>query len=117
MAGLEYLVVSLDASPFLPTSNCLAICGRTLEKPSYRAVFTTLDTCALSVETHDQVGVLHVAAKSHGDRLVHGPRLFVERNVVGTVMLLRKARRYHGRRFRGGRRNRFLHVSSDEVFG
>ncbi len=58
-------------------------------------------------------GIIHLAAESHVDRSIVGPRRFVETNVVGTFNLLQAARR----RTASGGRFRFLHVSTDEVFG
>jgi dTDP-glucose 4,6-dehydratase len=62
--------------------------------------------------------VLHLAAESHVDRSIDGPEQFIETNVVGTFRLLSVVCEYfrslepqHRARFR------FLHVSTDEVFG
>jgi dTDP-glucose 4,6-dehydratase len=53
--------------------------------------------------------VVHFAAESHVDRSISGPAVFLETNVVGTGVLIDAARR-HGVR-------RFIHVSTDEVYG
>jgi len=60
--------------------------------------------------------VVHFAAESHVDRSILGPDAFVETNVVGTFRLLEAAKRYWERT---GRPHafRFLHVSTDEVYG
>lgn len=61
-------------------------------------------------------GVIHFAAESHVDRSIHRPMAFVETNVVGTCRLLEAANKsWQGR----GKPEsfRFLHVSTDEVFG
>lgn len=70
------------------------------------------------MERHDPDGVIHLAAESHVDRSIDGPLDFVETNVTGTAVLLEAARR-HMERLPGERRARFrfLHVSTDEVFG
>ena len=62
--------------------------------------------------------VVNFAAESHVDRSIDGPRPFVETNVVGTYELLQAARR-HWNGCEGAARDafRFLHVSTDEVFG
>jgi dTDP-glucose 4,6-dehydratase len=62
--------------------------------------------------------VMHLAAESHVDRSIDGPAAFVETNLVGTFTLLEAARR-HWTRLSGSARAafRFLHVSTDEVFG
>jgi dTDP-glucose 4,6-dehydratase len=62
-------------------------------------------------------GIIHLAAESHVDRSIDGPGDFVHTNVVGTFTLLHEARRYHEALAREGRLFRFLHVSTDEVFG
>jgi dTDP-glucose 4,6-dehydratase len=59
-------------------------------------------------------GVFHLAAESHVDRSIIDPSAFVRTNVEGTFVLLEAARRYW---LEGTRRGRFLHVSTDEVFG
>lgn len=61
---------------------------------------------------HRPDGIIHLAAESHVDRSIVDPLLFVETNVVGTVVLLQEAA--VAWRDTGGR---FHHVSTDEVFG
>jgi len=62
--------------------------------------------------------VMHLAAESHVDRSIHGPDAFMHSNVVGTYTLLEAARQYW-QALPGRRREafRFLHVSTDEVYG
>lgn len=62
--------------------------------------------------------VINFAAESHVDRSIDGPAAFVETNVVGTFRLLEAARAYWSGLPEPERsRFRFLHVSTDEVFG
>ena len=62
--------------------------------------------------------VVHFAAESHVDRSIHGPADFVQTNVVGTFTLLEAVRRYWAALDDTARAGfRFLHVSTDEVFG
>ena len=62
--------------------------------------------------------VVHLAAESHVDRSVDGPRTFVRTNVEGTLNLLEAARAYWaGLAAEKKSAFRFLHVSTDEVFG
>ncbi|MCC6245419.1 MAG: dTDP-glucose 4,6-dehydratase [Gemmatimonadaceae bacterium] len=62
--------------------------------------------------------VFHLAAESHVDRSIDGPRAFVETNVMGTYVLLEEALRYWRALPAGDAAGfRFLHVSTDEVFG
>jgi dTDP-glucose 4,6-dehydratase len=53
--------------------------------------------------------VVHFAAESHVDRSIEGPEVFVNTNVLGTQVLLESARKFQV--------SRFLHVSTDEVYG
>lgn len=62
--------------------------------------------------------VVHFAAESHVDRSIHGPAEFVQTNVVGTFTLLEAVRAYwNGLDEEARLAFRFLHVSTDEVFG
>jgi dTDP-glucose 4,6-dehydratase len=62
--------------------------------------------------------VLHLAAESHVDRSISDSSAFIHTNVVGTYQLLEAARRYWEALPAGRRtRFRFVHVSTDEVFG
>lgn len=62
--------------------------------------------------------ILHLAAESHVDRSISGPRVFVDTNIAGTFNLLEAARAYWSGLGSGPReRFRFLHVSTDEVYG
>jgi dTDP-glucose 4,6-dehydratase len=67
---------------------------------------------------HRPRAVLNFAAESHVDRSIHGPEDFIQTNVVGTMRLLQSVRSY----WQGLDENlraafRFLHVSTDEVYG
>ena len=67
---------------------------------------------------HQPDAVLNFAAESHVDRSIDGPAAFIETNVVGTLGLLESVRDYW-KALPPGRREsfRFLHVSTDEVYG
>lgn len=62
--------------------------------------------------------VMHLAAESHVDRSIDGPRAFIETNIVGSYALLEVCRRYwSGLSASGQAAFRFHQVSTDEVFG
>jgi dTDP-glucose 4,6-dehydratase len=62
--------------------------------------------------------IVHFAAESHVDRSIHGPADFIQTNIQGTFTLLECARAYwSGLPEAEARRFRFLHVSTDEVYG
>ena len=67
---------------------------------------------------HKPRAVVHFAAESHVDRSIHGPAAFVQTNVIGTFELLEAARAWWGKLADdAGAKFRFLHVSTDEVYG
>ena len=67
---------------------------------------------------HDINAVMHLAAESHVDRSIDGPEAFIMTNFVGTFRLLDAARHYWKERVAAGKDDfRFLHVSTDEVYG
>tara|TARA_R100001132_G_scaffold671_3_gene918 strand:+ start:14036 stop:15109 length:1074 start_codon:yes stop_codon:yes gene_type:complete len=63
--------------------------------------------------------ILHLAAESHVDRSISGPRDFIETNVIGTYSMLEAARAFWSGLPAGNTKDtfRFLHVSTDEVYG
>jgi dTDP-glucose 4,6-dehydratase len=61
--------------------------------------------------------VVHLAAESHVDRSISGSDVFVKTNVLGTFTLLEAARRYMATSGKGADDFRFVHVSTDEVYG
>jgi len=62
--------------------------------------------------------VVNFAAESHVDRSIHGPEDFIQTNVVGTFHLLESVRAYWNTLGSDVKENfRFLHVSTDEVYG
>jgi dTDP-glucose 4,6-dehydratase len=67
---------------------------------------------------HRPRAVLHFAAESHVDRSIHGPEDFIETNIVGTFRLLESVRAFWSGLPDVEKENfRFLHVSTDEVYG
>ena len=67
---------------------------------------------------HRPAAVINFAAESHVDRSIDGPAAFVQTNVVGTLNLLERSRDYWKSLDAAGRDAfRFLHVSTDEVYG
>ena len=73
---------------------------------------------AALLEEYRPVAVVHLAAESHVDRSIDGPAEFVKTNVLGTCTLLEACCRYWNQLPAVERdRFRFLHVSTDEVYG
>lgn len=69
------------------------------------------------VRQHDITHVMHLAAESHVDRSITGPGDFIQTNIVGTFHLLDACRAaWEEQKTESGKR-KFLHVSTDEVYG
>ncbi|HEX5612484.1 MAG TPA: dTDP-glucose 4,6-dehydratase [Burkholderiales bacterium] len=88
-----------------------------------RHVFVRGDICDAALvrellKRHRPRAIVHFAAESHVDRSIHAPGEFVQTNVVGTFCLLEEARLYCAALPEAERHAfRFLHVSTDEVYG
>ncbi len=117
-AGEGHRVVVLDALTYAGNpDNLAAFVGN----PRYHFVHGDICDRAVvreSFSRHQPDVVLNLAAESHVDRSIDGPGEFIRTNVVGTFELLDAARTLHGA-LEGERRKRFrfVHVSTDEVFG
>ena len=90
---------------------------------SPRYAFEKVDVCDAAAfrevfAEHRPDAVMHLAAESHVDRSIDGPRATIETNVLGTFTLL-EAARAHWQGLQGDKKDafRFHHVSTDEVFG
>jgi len=118
IAKTDALVINVDKLTYAGNlDNLLPV----HHHPRYR--FERLDICeATGLEEafwkYRPDGVMHLAAESHVDRSIDGPAAFIETNVVGTYTLLEVARHYWETLPGPARsRFRFLHVSTDEVYG
>ncbi len=70
------------------------------------------------LRNHQIQAVVHFAAESHVDRSIHGPDAFIQTNVNGTFTLLEAVRRYWNDLADNNKHDfRFIHISTDEVFG
>jgi dTDP-glucose 4,6-dehydratase len=87
-----------------------------------RAAFVRADiadqaTMTEVFETHQPTAVLNLAAETHVDRSIDGPAPFIQTNIAGTFVLLETSLKYVKGKGDGARGFRFLHVSTDEVYG
>jgi dTDP-glucose 4,6-dehydratase len=73
---------------------------------------------AALLHAHQPRAIVHFAAESHVDRSIASPESFIRTNVLGTQVLLEQARRYWTELDEAEQQDfRFLHVSTDEVYG
>ena len=111
-------VVNLDALTYAGNRDTLASLDG---DPNHVFVHGDIGDRALVARLlaeHRPDAVVNFAAESHVDRSIDGPAAFVQTNVVGTLALLEAARDYW-KALEGAAREafRFLHVSTDEVYG
>ena len=112
----EATVVTVDALTYAGHRENLAPVMGHSRHHFERADITDAPAMHRLFEEYTPRGVLHLAAESHVDRSIDGPAAFVQTNVVGTQVLLEAARTYWEAQ---GKPDdfRFLHVSTDEVYG
>ena len=116
IVDLGYDVVVLDKMTY---AGNLASLAPVASSPHY--VFEKHDICdSASVNAifakYEPDAVVHLAAESHVDRSISGSDVFVQTNVIGTFTLLEAARSYLKTR-KSAIDFRFIHVSTDEVYG
>lgn len=113
-----YDVLTVDA---LTYAGCEASLRAVQGKATHRFLKANIcDRAAMDAAIADFAPdrVMHLAAESHVDRSITGAADFIQTNVVGTLTLLEAARGYWNRLDGTAKaRFRFLHVSTDEVYG
>jgi len=118
VAGQEEGVVNLDKLTYAGNLETLASLK---DSKSHHFVQGDIGDSALVdrlLAEHQPRAVINFAAESHVDRSIHGPEDFVQTNVVGTFRLLESIRGYwSGLAADRKAAFRFLHVSTDEVYG
>ncbi len=113
----DWEILNLDK---LTYASDLAYLEEVEDSPRYRFEKVDLvDREALREVLRDfrPEGVFHLAAESHVDKSIGGPEPFVYSNVVGTFNLLDECRQLWEGDEEAWEQNRFLHVSTDEVYG
>lgn len=118
LAAHDESVVNLDALTYAGNPQNLAALHT-----DARHIFVRGDLCdspllAALLKKYRPRAILHFAAESHVDRSISGPAAFIQTNIAGTFNLLEAARQYWQTLADDERSAfRFLHVSTDEVFG
>lgn len=111
-------VINLDALTYAGNLDTLDAIE---DDPNLNFVLGSIGDTALVdylLQRHAPVAIINFAAESHVDRSIDSPEAFIQTNVMGTFQLLESARRYW-RALDPERQKsfRFLHVSTDEVYG
>ena len=114
----EYRVVNLDALTYAANAASLSDLEENQDYVFINGNITDSELVASLFKRYQPVGIFHLAAESHVDRSIISPEDFIQTNVVGTYRLLEAARAdYANLSDEKKREFRFLHVSTDEVFG
>ncbi|WP_334178304.1 dTDP-glucose 4,6-dehydratase [Pseudoxanthomonas sp.] len=111
-------VINLDALTYAGNLDTLASIQDSASHVFVQGDIGDRELVARLLAEHQPDAVVNFAAESHVDRSIDGPGAFIQTNVVGTLGLLESARDYW-KALEGERRERFrfLHVSTDEVYG
>ncbi len=118
LAQVDEAIINLDKLTYAGNLENLAVLAG-----DERHIFVHGDICDTALvssmlDRYRPRAILNFAAESHVDRSIHGPEEFVQTNILGTFRLLEASRAYwNGLNDKMKRRFRFLHVSTDEVYG
>ena len=118
LANVDEPVVNIDKLTYAGNLENLASL-----RADARHIFVQADigddkVLAQLLAEHQPRAIVNFAAESHVDRSIHGPEDFIQTNVVGTFRLLEAVRAYWGGLAAQTKADfRFLHVSTDEVYG
>jgi dTDP-glucose 4,6-dehydratase len=111
-------VVNLDLLTYAGNPANLASLEADSRYQLVRADICDAEAVAAALKEHRPRAIIHFAAESHVDRSIADPGAFIHTNVQGTYTLLEQAKRYWAALDESDKRSfRFLHVSTDEVYG
>jgi len=114
----DEVVINLDALTYAGNLENLASLQDDPRHVFVKGSIGDFDLLARLLAEHQPRAVINFAAESHVDRSIHGPEDFIQTNIVGTFHLLEAVRAYYGQLAADAKNAfRFLHVSTDEVYG
>ncbi len=118
LAAHDEPVVNLDKLTYAGNLRSLAGLAGDSRHIFVRGDIGDADVVSALLERHRPRAIVNLAAETHVDRSIRSPRAFVDANVVGTFTLLERVRTWWETLPAGERAAfRFLHVSTDEVYG
>lgn len=116
LVGVEkHAVLNIDALTYAANADAVSAVA---DDPNYAFLHADIldrPVIEAALARFQPDGIFHLAAETHVDRSIASPDIFVESNVLGTQRLLSAAQTYMKQGAPEG--FRFLHVSTDEVFG
>ena len=118
LARSDEPVINLDALTYAGNLENLATLRDDARHIFVKGGIGDFDLVAKLLAEHQPRAVVNFAAESHVDRSIHGPEDFIQTNIVGTFRMLEAVHAYwNGLDVSGKDSFRFLHVSTDEVYG
>ncbi len=118
LAGSDERLVNLDKLTYAGNLGNLQSLAQDTRHVFVHGDIADRELVQALLQQHQPRAVLHFAAESHVDRSIHGPLDFIQTNVVGTCQLLESVRAYWSGLSPDVHQSfRFLHVSTDEVYG
>jgi dTDP-glucose 4,6-dehydratase len=118
LAQSDEVIINLDALTYAGNPENLASLQGDARHTFVRGNIGDADLVARLLNEHKPRAITNFAAESHVDRSIHGPEDFIQTNIVGTFRLLEAVRVYWGGLNSAAKQSfRFLHVSTDEVYG
>jgi dTDP-glucose 4,6-dehydratase len=118
VASTDEAIVNLDALTYAGHRNNLRTLDENLQHTFVHGDIGDRELVAQILENHRPRAIINFAAESHVDRSIHGPEDFIQTNIVGTFRLLESVRTYWNKLSADEKNGfRFLHVSTDEVYG
>ena len=116
--GSRSPVINLDLLTYAGNASNLASLDGDARYELTRGDICDAELVGRLLRQHQPKAIVHFAAESHVDRSITSPDAFIRTNVQGTFVLLEQAKAYWSGLDDAGRANfRFLHVSTDEVYG
>lgn len=117
-ANADEPVVNIDKLTYAGNLNNLAALADDSRHVFVRADINNTETITALFHQYQPRAIIHFAAESHVDRSILGPKEFIETNINGTFNLLEISRQYWNSLSGDAKAKfRFLHVSTDEVYG
>jgi dTDP-glucose 4,6-dehydratase len=118
LAQSDEPVINLDALTYAGNRQNLASLEGDERHLFVQGDIADQDLLSRLLNQHQPRAVINFAAESHVDRSIHGPEAFIQTNIVGSFRLLEAVRGYWSQLDETAKAAfRFLHVSTDEVYG
>ena len=118
LRNTEHLILNIDCLTYAASLDALSTVSGSTRYEFRQCDIRDSASVGAAFQEFQPDAVLHLAAETHVDRSIDRPEAFIEANIIGTFRLLEVARAYwSGLQPGQARQFRFVHVSTDEVFG